>query len=62
MRCLSCNKVLSNNEATRKHKETGEYLDLCNSCLKYVIEIQPIPYVSNPLNFTKEEDEETLAE
>ena len=32
MRCLSCNKILSDFEATRKSANTGEYLDLCNSC------------------------------
>jgi len=32
MRCLSCNKALSDFEATRKSANTGEYLDLCNTC------------------------------
>lgn len=32
MRCLSCNKILSDFESTRKSANTGEYLDLCNSC------------------------------
>jgi hypothetical protein len=32
MRCLSCNKNLSDFESTRKSANTGEYLDLCNSC------------------------------
>ena len=32
MRCLSCNKALSDFEATRKSANTGEYLDLCNHC------------------------------
>ena len=32
MRCLSCNKILSDFEATRKSANTGEYLDLCNHC------------------------------
>lgn len=27
----------------RKHAETGEYLDLCGSCLREVIQIVPIP-------------------
>ena len=33
MRCLSCNAELSDYEATRKSARTGEYLDLCDSCL-----------------------------
>lgn len=32
MRCLSCNKILSDFESTRKSANTGEYLDLCNTC------------------------------
>jgi hypothetical protein len=32
MRCLSCNCILTDFEATRKY-ENGEYVDLCNSCL-----------------------------
>ena len=33
MRCLSCDRELSDFEATRKLGETGEFLDLCNKCL-----------------------------
>jgi hypothetical protein len=43
MRCLSCNKNLNDRESVRKHAVTGEYLDLCNYCLRQVIHIQPIP-------------------
>jgi len=32
MRCLSCNKNLTDFESTRKFASTGEYLDLCNKC------------------------------
>lgn len=32
MRCVACNKALSEFESTRKSSVTGEYLDLCNSC------------------------------
>jgi hypothetical protein len=32
MRCLSCNKNLTDFESTRKFASTGEYLDLCNRC------------------------------
>ncbi len=33
MRCVACNALLSDYEATRKSQTTGEYLDLCNYCL-----------------------------
>lgn len=32
MKCLSCDKILSDFEATRKY-ENGEFVDMCNSCL-----------------------------
>jgi hypothetical protein len=32
MRCLSCNKILSDYESTRKYKGTKSYIDLCNLC------------------------------
>lgn len=34
MRCVSCNCALSDFESTRKGALSGEYLDLCNSCIK----------------------------
>ena len=36
MRCAICNVLLSDFEATRKHADTGEYLDLCCKCQSYV--------------------------
>lgn len=35
MRCAICDVMLSDFEATRKHADTGEYLDLCCKCLSY---------------------------
>lgn len=32
MRCVCCNKILSEFESTRKSINTGEYLDMCNRC------------------------------
>lgn len=31
MKCLSCDKILSDFESTRKY-ENGEFVDMCNSC------------------------------
>lgn len=31
MRCLACNKILNDYEATRKYS-FGEYVDLCSIC------------------------------
>ena len=32
MRCLACNKVLSDFESTRRSLISGEFMDLCNAC------------------------------
>ena len=36
MRSLSCNKILSDFESTRKSALTGEYLDMCNHCFSEI--------------------------
>jgi uncharacterized metal-binding protein YceD (DUF177 family) len=33
MRCVCCDAVLSDFDATRKHGVTGQYLDTCSRCL-----------------------------
>lgn len=38
MRCQACDCLLSDQEATKKSKITGEYYDLCSNCLSYVID------------------------
>ena len=38
-RCYACDASLSDNEATRKSKVTGEYLDLCNDCFYEVSDV-----------------------
>lgn len=32
MRCLGCNKNLSDYEATRRYALSGDFVDLCNRC------------------------------
>lgn len=34
MRCCSCNVALTDFESTRKGALSGQYLDLCNGCIK----------------------------
>jgi len=36
MRCIACNKALSDFESTRKDITTGEFVDMCNECFRYV--------------------------
>jgi hypothetical protein len=36
MRCLACDRALTDYEATRKHAVTGTFIDLCQQCFKAV--------------------------
>jgi len=38
MRCLACNKALSDYEATRRCAFTHAFLDLCNGCYSTISE------------------------
>ena len=48
MRCVACNCVLTDFEATRKGVNTGEYIDLCNKCFLTIAE--DIEYTNMILN------------
>lgn len=59
MRCLSCNAVLNDKEATRKYKESKEYLDLCDFCfdpIKTDVEVIDNPLNSNSLDVHEYEE------
>lgn len=43
MRCQCCNRLLSDFEATRRHAETNEFLDICDSCFHVVNEDIEVP-------------------
>jgi hypothetical protein len=32
MRCLACNVILTDHEATRRFSKSKEFVDLCNHC------------------------------
>jgi hypothetical protein len=36
MRCIACDRQLSDFESTRKSATTGEYVDLCNTCFQSI--------------------------
>jgi|TARA_R110000787_G_scaffold72581_4_gene161799 hypothetical protein len=38
MRCIACNKNLTDFESTRKSAQNGDYLDFCNECAYYTAE------------------------
>jgi hypothetical protein len=48
MRCVCCNKLLSDYEATLKHGETGQYLDTCTSCLDEIMAEVDLHVKDNP--------------
>lgn len=54
MRCLCCNRNLSDIESTRRHAITNEFLDICNRCISDT----GIPYIDREdLEDTLEDDE-----
>lgn len=56
MRCLSCNKIMTPKEATRKYASTGTFIDLCDHCFADVEE--DIPFVEGvTFNDTEAPDE-----
>jgi hypothetical protein len=36
MHCTQCDALLTDKEATRKHKKTGAYLDMCAECVSFL--------------------------
>lgn len=36
MRCLACQRLLSDFEATRRYAESQEFVDLCSNCFECV--------------------------
>lgn len=45
MRCLSCNALLSNQEATVRFTESNSYVDLCSACRRWLP--SDVSYLSN---------------
>ena len=43
MKCVCCDTILTDFESTRKHAETGEYLDTCAECFGVISEDVTIP-------------------
>lgn len=41
MRCLSCNTLLNDREATRKYASSGTFIDLCNGCFATIADDIP---------------------
>jgi len=41
MKCLACDKVLSEFESTRRSLMSGDFMDLCNKCYSNIEEDAP---------------------
>lgn len=65
MRCVCCNKELSDFEATRKDTQ-GKYLDMCNTCFKESGLIYTLPVIEREdlaeVNDTFDEDSDNYEE
>jgi len=58
MRCRACDDLLSNREATRRTKSTGEFLDLCDRCYEFVKgDIPTVERLDNELVDSTNEEE-----
>jgi len=67
MRCDCCDKILNGFEATRKYKESGEYVNMCNSCTSWLppevklvsrSDLQPYEQVEDSDQFMEFPDDE----
>lgn len=38
MRCKACDKILSDYELTKKFSGSGEFVDMCNECSRFLVE------------------------
>lgn len=52
MKCLSCDKILSSYESTRRFTDGNNFVDLCNNCFR----ISGINFVLDRLDLISESD------
>lgn len=57
MKCTCCDVSLSDYEATRRHAETQEFIDLCSKCLRIIEQDCEMPVVERD-DLHHAEDEE----
>ena len=60
MRCICCNKNLSDRESTRKGVNSGSYLDMCDGCFSTVAD--EFPYIEGHGKGPSGHEEETIDE
>jgi hypothetical protein len=63
-RCCACNSILTPFEITRKYAESGEFVGLCNPCLRTipdfpdVVERNDLRKVDDVVDFEESDDEQ----
>lgn len=58
MRCLCCNRNLSDKESTRKGVNSGDYLDMCDGCFGTVAD--EFPYIEGHGKGPSGKDEDNI--
>ena len=58
MRCVCCNKNLSDKESTRKGVNSGDYLDMCDGCFGTVAD--EFPYIEGHGKGPSGKDEDNI--
>lgn len=38
MRCKACDKIMTNYELTKKFSGSGEFVDMCNECSRFLVD------------------------
>jgi hypothetical protein len=38
MRCVACDKIMTDYELTKKFSNSGEFVDMCNECSRFLAE------------------------
>lgn len=61
MRCVCCNSILTDYEATMRNANTLEFLDMCGSCHSSVKEYLPTINRADLQHTETEDNEEDLA-
>lgn len=58
MRCFCCNRVLNTQEATRRFKVSGTFVDMCNTCLSTIDDEVEVSDGNTDDEIDKEKDDE----
>lgn len=60
MRCLGCNKELTDFEATRRYTDSEEFVDMCNDCFSHTgikaVERHDLMSISDVVELDSDED------